>query len=120
MDRQILSKRLKQARLEANLKQEDLAKCLGVPISAISILESGNRKLDVLELLKVTKLYSKPAEWFYHTHDSSQKRRWHDQNPVIDEAIELIRQAPTNLQVSVAHAVIGFLKHGNLIKNDQK
>ncbi len=119
MNRQELCKRLRQARIEAGLRQEDLARCLGVPISAISILEAGKRKLDVLELLKVAKLYSKPAEWFYYTHDSSKRRRWYDQNPVINEAIDLIRQSPTSLQVSVAHAVIGFLKKGGLIKGDK-
>jgi len=117
MNREVLCKRLRQARLEAGLRQEDLAKCLGVPISAVSILEAGNRKLDVLELLKVAKLYSKPAEWFYYTHDSSKKRRWYDQNEVVEEAIDLIRQSPTSLQVSVAHAVIGFLKKGGLMKD---
>lgn len=120
MDRKILSKRLKQARLEAGLKQEDLANCLGVPISAISILEAGNRKLDILELLKVAELYSKPPEWFYYTHESNERRRWYDQNKIVQEAIDLLRQAPTALQVSVAHAIIGFLKHGDLIKNDKK
>lgn len=119
MNREILSQRLKQARLEAGLKQEDLAKCLGVPISAVSILEAGNRKLDVLELLKVAKLYSKPVEWFYYMHDSGKKRRWYDQNSITQEAMDLLRQAPTPLQVSVAHAVIGFLKNGGLLKNDR-
>lgn len=119
MNREVLCKRLRQARLEAGLRQEDLAKCLGVPISAVSILEAGNRKLDVLELLKVAKLYSKPAEWFYYTHDASKKRRWYDQNDVVEEAIDLIRQSPTALQISVAHAIIGFLKKGGLMKGDK-
>ena len=80
MDRAELTKRLKQARLEAGLKQEDLAKCLEIPISAVSILESGNRKLDVLELVKLADLYGKPIEWFFKVHDASKKRRWYDQN----------------------------------------
>ena len=59
MNREILSQRLKKARIEAGLRQEDLAKCLGVPISAVSILEAGNRKLDVLEFLKICQILNK-------------------------------------------------------------
>ena len=120
MNREILSQRLKKARIEAGLRQEDLAKCLGVPISAVSILEAGNRKLDVLELLKVAKLYSKPVEWFYYTHDAGKRRRWYDQNEVAQEAVDLLRQAPSALQLSVGHAIIGFLKKGGLMKEDEQ
>ena len=111
MDRAELCKRLKQARLEAGLKQEDLAKCLDIPISAVSILESGNRKLDVLELIKLSDLYGKPIEWFFKVHDATKKRRWYDQNSIIEEAVDLLRQSPTNLQVGLANGIIAFIKN---------
>ncbi len=48
-----LSKLLKQIRLGAGLRQEDLAKTLGKPQSFVSKYESGERCLDILELRQV-------------------------------------------------------------------
>ncbi|MBN8625965.1 MAG: helix-turn-helix transcriptional regulator [Planctomycetes bacterium] len=41
---------LKQVRVDAGLRQEDVAKRLKKPQSLISKVESGERRLDVLEL----------------------------------------------------------------------
>lgn len=48
-----LSKLLKQIRLGAGLRQEDLATSLGKPQSFVSKYESGERCLDLLELRQV-------------------------------------------------------------------
>jgi transcriptional regulator with XRE-family HTH domain len=47
----ILRERLKQARLTASLRQVDLAQQLGKPQSYIAKIESGERKLDFIEVL---------------------------------------------------------------------
>ena len=44
---------LRQIRLEAGLRQADLAKRLGQPQSFVSKYESGERRLDLLELRQV-------------------------------------------------------------------
>jgi transcriptional regulator with XRE-family HTH domain len=41
---------LRQIRLEAGLRQVDLAERLGLPQSFVSKYESGERRLDILEL----------------------------------------------------------------------
>lgn len=41
---------LRQIRIETGLRQVDLARCLEVPQSFVSKYESGERKLDILEL----------------------------------------------------------------------
>lgn len=46
---------LKKVRLDANLRQIDLAKLLGQPQSYVSKYESGERRLDVLELRRICK-----------------------------------------------------------------
>ncbi len=119
MDHKEIGKRLKKARLEAGLTQEHLANLLDIPISGVSVLESGHRKLDILELLKIADFYSKPPEWFYCAHNPKEKRRWYDKNAVTEEAFELLRAAPTKFQLSVAHAIIGFLKNGELVEVDE-
>lgn len=113
LDRKKFCQKLKRARIEAGLKQEDVANHMNLPISAISVMESGSRKVDVFELMKLSELYNKPIEWFFHEHNSTMKRRWYDLDPVLSESIELLRQAPTKMQKSAAFGIIGFLKQGN-------
>ena len=47
---------LKKARIEAGFTQTDLAKKIGKPQSFVAKYEGGERRLDVVELLEVTKL----------------------------------------------------------------
>lgn len=44
---------LRQVRLEAGLRQTDVAEKLGKPQSFVSNYESGERRLDLLELLTI-------------------------------------------------------------------
>lgn len=63
-DRVGLGERLKQAREYMGLKQEDVAKSLGIPRSALSNVEAGTRKVDAIELSRLAKLYQRPLAWF--------------------------------------------------------
>ncbi|MDP3298423.1 MAG: helix-turn-helix transcriptional regulator [Thermodesulfovibrionia bacterium] len=55
---------LKSARIEAGLTQKDVAERFGKPQSYISKCESGERRLDVVELNKFAKLYKKSLSFF--------------------------------------------------------
>jgi len=59
-----LGSRLKEAREYFALSQEEVAKILRVPRSAISLIETGDRKVDALELKKFADLYQRPLEFF--------------------------------------------------------
>jgi transcriptional regulator with XRE-family HTH domain len=50
-----LQKLLRQIRKEAGLTQAELAKALGVPQSFVSKFESGERRLDLVELHHICK-----------------------------------------------------------------
>ena len=63
-DRQAVGERLRQAREYLGLKQEDVAKHLGIPRSALSNVEAGQRKVEVTELARLAKLYQRPIAWF--------------------------------------------------------
>lgn len=115
-DRKPFCFRLKQARLEAKLKQEVVARYLQIPTSAVSSFESGNRKLDAVELYMLSKLYQKPMEWFFSERGDymfiSNKQMGEDldlSDPLINECISLMKKAPQHLQKSAAYGVIGFL-----------
>ena len=56
--------RLRQARVGAELTQVDVARRLGKPQSFISKCESGERRVDVVELAQLATLYRKPVAWF--------------------------------------------------------
>jgi len=56
--------RLKTARLESGLKQEDVAAKLKKPQSYISKIERGERRIDVAELKKLSEIYKKPVSYF--------------------------------------------------------
>lgn len=62
--RQALAEKLRQAREYVGLKQEDVAKRLSIPRSALSNIEGGQRKVDALELSELAKLYQRPITWF--------------------------------------------------------
>ncbi len=56
--------RLKTARIDAGLAQQEVADKLGKPQSYISKIESGERRLDVAEMKKFAAIYNKPANYF--------------------------------------------------------
>jgi transcriptional regulator with XRE-family HTH domain len=56
--------RLKKARIEAGLAQQEVADKLGKPQSYISKIESGERRLDVAEMKKFAAIYKKPVNYF--------------------------------------------------------
>lgn len=66
--RAVIGARLKQAREYLGISQEDAANVAKTPRSAISLIESGQRKLDSVELMSLAKLYQRPMAYF--TEDS--------------------------------------------------
>ena len=55
---------LKNARIEAGLTQVQAAKKLGRPQSHISNIETGQQRVDIVELKRFAKLYGKSVEYF--------------------------------------------------------
>lgn len=63
-DRQAVGERLRQAREYVGLKQDEVARHLGIPRSALSNIEGGLRRVEVTELTRLAKLYQRPIAWF--------------------------------------------------------
>jgi transcriptional regulator with XRE-family HTH domain len=63
-DHKKIVERLKRARSEAGLSQQETAEALSKTQSYISKIESGQRRFDVLQLKEFAKLYKKQLGYF--------------------------------------------------------
>lgn len=61
----VFVERLRKARQEAGLRQVDVAKKLKRHQSYIARVESGEYRIDVLELKHFAKLYKKDIQYFF-------------------------------------------------------
>ena len=57
--------KLRRAREEAGLRQSDVARALRKPQSFVSKCESGERRVDFVELLEFVRVYRKTIDYFY-------------------------------------------------------
>lgn len=57
IDRGRLGARLREIREYAGYSQEEVASHLGISRSAVSLIETGSRRVDAIELSKLAKLY---------------------------------------------------------------
>ena len=57
-------RRLRRSRLEAGLTQTKVADALGKPQSFVSKCETGERRVDVIELQVLANLYGVPLSYF--------------------------------------------------------
>ncbi len=59
-----LKHRLRRARQAAKLTQQDVARRMDRPQSFVSKCESGERRIDVIELAEFAALYHRPLDYF--------------------------------------------------------
>ena len=63
-ERAHLAEMLRQSREYLALSQEEVAKAVGIPRAAISLVESGQRRVDALELKKFAAVLQRPVSYF--------------------------------------------------------
>ena len=68
--------KLREARLDAHLSQVAVARLLQKPQSFVSKVESGERRVDIIELQAFAGIYRKPLSYF---SDESVEQRAHTQ-----------------------------------------
>src|SRR5258708_14896322 len=62
--RKRLGEKLREARKYLGLKQEEVAAYLNLPRTALVDIESGQRRVEAIELTRLAKLYRQPASYF--------------------------------------------------------
>jgi transcriptional regulator with XRE-family HTH domain len=63
-DRRKIGLRLKEMREYLGLSQDEVARALKMSRPAVSLIESGERKVDALELKKFADVYQQPVDYF--------------------------------------------------------
>lgn len=63
-ERADIGARLKEAREYLGLSQQEVATSLNLPRTAVSMIESGQRGVESLELKSLAKLYQRPIAFF--------------------------------------------------------
>lgn len=71
-DRDKIAKRLKEARVQAGLSQEQAAKLLSVQRPTISEIEAGRRKVSAEEVIQFSELYGVSSSWLLLDDNQSQ------------------------------------------------
>ena len=75
MEYKLLGKKIKKARLEKNLTQEDFAEKLDLSVSFICQVESGKKKFNLKRLVEVSTILEKPINYFidgYEVQDNDE------------------------------------------------
>lgn len=99
IDRTALGLRLKEAREYRGFSQEDVAGVLGVSRSAISMIETGARRLDIFELKKLAHLYG------CHVAELTGEQPQHDAD---QESIKMVARAAAELSPEDRSEVLRF------------
>jgi transcriptional regulator with XRE-family HTH domain len=94
--RKDIADKLRVAREEKGLSQEEVALKLGLPRPAISQIENGRRRVEVLELIQLAKLYERPLEFFAN------------EQPVASNRFEMFRRAASALSDEDRDQVLRF------------
>lgn len=69
----LLLSRLVQARLDAGITQMEVAQKLGKPQSFVSRSETGDRRIDAIELKAFAKIYNKTINYFLEAMGNAQE-----------------------------------------------
>ncbi len=70
-ERRRLGERLREARKYLGLKQEEVASYLQIPRTGLTDIESGQRRVEVMELARLARLYRQPVAYFTGEDDAS-------------------------------------------------
>ena len=70
-ERRRLGDRLREARKYLGLKQEEVATYLKIPRTALTDIESGQRRVEAIELTRLARLYRQPIGYFAGEDEAS-------------------------------------------------
>ena len=105
-----LSKRLKEAREYRGFSQEEIAGYLGVPRSAISLIENGSRRVSATELSRLANLYQTTMESLTGL----------DRDESEPESVRMVARAAAELSATDRDEVLRFAQFLRARKSDDQ
>ena len=105
-----LSKRLKEAREYRGFSQEEIAGYLGVPRSAISLIENGSRRVSATELSRLASLYQTTMESLTGL----------DREESEPESVRMVARAAAELSATDRDEVLRFAQFLRARKSDDQ
>lgn len=94
----VLGARLKEAREYRGFSQDEVARHLGIPRSAISLIESGSRRVSAPELSRLARLYQTTME----------SLAGHEPEEPEPESVRLVARAAAELSATDRDEVLRF------------
>jgi len=85
MEYKLISKKIKKARNEKNLTQEELAEKLDVTVSYICQVERGKKKFNLKRIVEISKILEKPIDYFIDGYEP-------ENDDTISEIISLLNK----------------------------
>jgi transcriptional regulator with XRE-family HTH domain len=98
-----LAGRLREAREFVNLSQTFVAEQTGIPRSAISDIERGERRVESLELKRLAGLYRMPVDYFLGTDTRSELAGASD-----DQTVRALARAASDMSPPEREQVLRF------------
>ncbi|MCB2210333.1 helix-turn-helix domain-containing protein [bacterium] len=96
-----ITKRIRKAREERDLTQQDVADYLGRTAASISDLERGKVQVSAKDLFKLSQFLNKPIEYFYGEEYLGDD---------VQDLISIIRRMPPEIRASQVSAIKTFLE----------
>ncbi len=90
--------RLRRAREYLELKQEEAAEAIGLSRSALSLVENGRRKVDVVELARFAKVYGQSIEALSGTAETTP----------LPESVQALARAANQLSAQDRNELLRF------------
>jgi transcriptional regulator with XRE-family HTH domain len=102
VDQEQLAKRLREAREFLNLSQQFVSEQTGIPRSAISDIERGERRVESLELKRLAAIYRMPAAYFLGEDQGAEVGEGED------ATVEALARAASQMNESEKEQVLRF------------
>lgn len=78
MEYELIGKRVKKARREKGITQEKFAEELGVSVSFVSQVETGEKKFNLARISEVSKILERPISYFVEGYEGKSEDELQD------------------------------------------
>ena len=105
MEYELIGKRIKKARKDKGITQERFAEELGVSVSFISQVETGEKRFNLERITEVSKILERPISYFIDGYEG-------EANSDLEEIVELLKKM-SDKQLKLALEVVKAIENND-------